>query len=205
MSTLDIATKEHCYHCFDTIAEHIACNGDGNAPDPKFPNGTYPLFVTWKKKNLETGEMDLRGCIGCFDPLDLHYGLSKYAVTSAFADTRFEPIQKKELKLLKCGVSLLHSFEDGKDYLDWEIGKHGIRIEFIDTYGKKRSSTYLPDVMLETGWTKEQTIRSLLRKGGFQGHISDKVTRGIQLQRYQSSKAEATYTEYLEHKQQRDS
>ncbi len=32
-------------------------------------------------------------------------------------------------------VSILCFFEDGEDYLDWEIGKHGIRIEFVSERG----------------------------------------------------------------------
>ena len=41
------------------------------------------------------------------------------------------------------------NFEDGNDYLDWIIGVHGIRIEFRNENGIKRTATYLPEVAIE--------------------------------------------------------
>ena len=49
-------------------------------------------------------------------------------------------------------ISILRHFEDGVDYLDWEIGVHGIRIEFHNEKGSKRTATYLPEVAKEQGW-----------------------------------------------------
>ena len=51
-------------------------------------------------------------------------------------------------------VSILCFFEDGEDFLDWEIGKHGIRIEFTSERGSKKTATYLPEVASEQGWDK---------------------------------------------------
>lgn len=48
-------------------------------------------------------------------------------------------------------VSILRHFEEGNNYLDWEVGKHGIRIEFYSEKGYKQSATYLPEVALEQG------------------------------------------------------
>lgn len=76
-----------------------------------------PLFVTWQLGR----ERRLRGCIGTFIPIKLHSGLKEYALTSALKDPRFEPVGKDELAALTCAVSLLTNFEDGKDYLDWEV------------------------------------------------------------------------------------
>lgn len=42
-------------------------------------------------------------------------------------------------------------FEDGRDFMDWTIGVHGIRIEFIGDRGYKRSATYLPQIAPEQG------------------------------------------------------
>lgn len=47
-----------------------------------------------------------------------------------------------------------------------------------------------------SGWDQIQTIDSLLRKGGFRGHISDEVRNSIKLTRYQSSETHMTYGEY---------
>ena len=41
-----------------------------------------------------------------------------------------------------------------------------------------------------------QTINALLRKGGFTGDVTPRVTRGIKLTRYQSQKLTMSYEEY---------
>lgn len=66
-------------------------------------------------------------------------------------DSRFKPISNDELNRLHVTISILLHFEDGKDYNDWEIGVHGIRIEFQNERGMKRSATYLPKVAEEQG------------------------------------------------------
>ncbi|KAL3915584.1 MAG: hypothetical protein SGPRY_007164, partial [Prymnesium sp.] len=48
-------------------------------------------------------------------------------------------------------VSLLTHFECAADLNDWEIGVHGVWIDFIDLQNKPRSAVYLPDVMPEQG------------------------------------------------------
>ena len=40
---------------------------------------------------------------------------------------------------------------DAADFLDWEIGVHGIRIEFYTERGSKKTATYLPEVPREQG------------------------------------------------------
>jgi uncharacterized protein (TIGR00296 family) len=159
---------------------------------PTFPNKEYPLFVTW---NLVNGQQtQLRGCIGNFSPLEVHSGLRQYAKISAFEDSRFHPIQANELDHLQCAVSLLTDFEPGNDWQDWIVGKHGIRIrlESDRTY----SATYLPEVASGQNWNHKETIKSLLRKSGFRNSITNTVMEEVQLVRYQSSKAHATFQEY---------
>lgn len=104
-----------------------------------------PLFVTWK-----IGEdKRLRGCTGTFCVTPLHQGLSKFALSSALKDTRFSPVTRDELSQLHVSVSLLLNFETGRDYLDWTVGVHGIRIEFSDERGNYYSATFLPEVASE--------------------------------------------------------
>ncbi|KNC98390.1 uncharacterized protein SPPG_06096 [Spizellomyces punctatus DAOM BR117] len=191
-----VVTKAHCYYCFDVLVAHF----EGRRPcEPEFQNEQYPLFVTWNTIQ-EDGSHRLRGCIGNFDALPLHSGLKEYALTSSLRDRRFSPVKERELPNLSCGVSLLTEFEDGKDYLDWEIGTHGIWIEFRTDSGSRRSATYLPEVAAEQGWTKLEAIDSLLRKGGHTGKITDKLRKSIQLTRYQSSKTAVTYSDYVQWK-----
>lgn len=72
-------------------------------------------------------------------------------MSSAMRDSRFSPISKDELNQLHVTVSILLHFEEGKDYNDWDIGVHGIRIEFQNERGIKRTATYLPEVAEEQG------------------------------------------------------
>lgn len=96
-------------------------------------------------------EKRLRGCIGTFNAMNLQSGLREYALTSAFKDSRFSPMTRDEFPKLSVSVSILRHFEDGDDYLDWEVGVHGIRIEFINEKGNKRTATYLPEVASDQG------------------------------------------------------
>ncbi|KAG0367093.1 hypothetical protein BGZ54_004406 [Gamsiella multidivaricata] len=88
--------------------------------------------------------------------------------------------------------------DEAEGYLDWEVGVHGIWIEFRDHNGRKRTATYLPEVAKEQNWTKKKAIESLLRKGGYRGVITEEVLTAIILTRYQSQKASVTYQEYLD-------
>jgi AMME syndrome candidate gene 1 protein len=80
----------------------------------------------------------------------------------------------RELPSLECGITLLTNFEPTPrgDPLAWEIGKHGLRISFT-YHGRRYGSTYLPDVAREQGWTKEETMISLMRKAGWTGRKDD--------------------------------
>ena len=102
--------------------------------------------------------------------MNLHSGLREYAVTrylqltvvkkpapivflvlSAFKDSRFSPITADELSKLHVSVSILTQFEEAEDHMDWEVGTHGIRIEFHSDRGSRRTATYLPEVATEQG------------------------------------------------------
>lgn len=188
-----VVCVEMCFFCFDVLYNHLHNFEPPKAPG--FTTDTYPLFVTWKLGK----DKRLRGCIGTFNAMNLHHGLREYAVTSAFKDSRFTPISREEFPKLHVAVSILRHFEDGNDYLDWEIGVHGIRIEFTNDKGSKRTATYLPEVAPEQGWDRIQTIDSLLRKGGFKGSITNDIRRSIKLTRYQSEKMTVSYQEYMNH------
>ncbi|KAK2181426.1 hypothetical protein NP493_399g01026 [Ridgeia piscesae] len=155
-----------------------------------------PLFVTWKIGR----DRRLRGCIGTFTAMNLHSGLREYAVTSAMKDSRFSAITKDEFGRLHCSVSILINFEDAQSCLDWEVGRHGIRIEFLNEKGHKKTATYLPEVASEQGWDQVQTIESLLRKGGYKGPLTADVYKSIRLTRYQSEKLTMSYSDYICHK-----
>jgi uncharacterized protein (TIGR00296 family) len=154
----------------------------------------HPLFVTWNTVS-RSGDKRLRGCIGTFEAQPLTTGLSSYALTAAFGDTRFTPITTRELPTLECAVTLLTDFEPVDDAMDWEIGTHGLRISFQEK-GRRYGSTYLPDVASEQGWTKEEALVSLMRKAGWSGKKADWKKVALRVVRYQGKKVALGWGEW---------
>lgn len=115
----------------------------------------------------------------------------------AFEDTRFMPISLKELSSLECSVTLLTDFEPAANALDWEIGTHGLRISFTSN-GRRYGSTYLPDVAKDQGWTKEETVVSLMRKAGWGGHRSEWKRVALHVVRYQGRRVGLSYQQWRE-------
>lgn len=256
ISTASAARLEHCYYCFMVIEQEMN-SSSSSRPTPPFQDNDqeYPLFVTWNifshsstRKSILSSTSSrptprLRGCIGTFEPYPLAQGLAEYASISAFKDRRFSPISQAELSRLECGVSLLTAFEECDDYLDWEVGIHGIYIHLPNPAlapkpllaggnedsassssgsgastpapaAKKsrfsRSSaseptfltaTYLPDVIPDQGWTKQEAIDSAIRKAGFNGRITEEIRKALRVRRYRSEKVHCTYHEYVAWKQ----
>ncbi|XP_022088177.1 AMME syndrome candidate gene 1 protein-like [Acanthaster planci] len=190
-----VVCAEMCFFCFDVLYRHFHMLNGEPPRVPTFTDAPYPLFVTWKIGK----DKRLRGCIGTFTALNLHDGLREYAISSAFKDSRFPPVNKDEISRMSCSVSLLRHFEEARDYEDWEVGVHGIRIEFYNEKGVKKTATYLPEVALEQNWNKEQTIDSLLRKGGYKVPITNDFRKTIRVTRYQSEKISVNFSDYAEH------
>ena len=94
------------------------------------------------------------------------------------------------------GVSLLVNFEKNKKWNEWEVGKHGIVIEF-DYNGDSFNGTFLPEVAKEQGWDVETTVKYLIRKAGCSSKKFDEIFNLIKLTTYESSKEEVTYEEFL--------
>lgn len=137
-----------------------------------------PLFVTWKIGK----DKRLRGCIGTFSAMELHSGLREYAITSALKDSRFSPITRDELPRLTVSVSILQvsflvvpcfakldnisyltqGFEEARGHLDWTLGIHGIRIEFLNERGARRTATYLPQARFMIYYFNRRFIYTVL-------------------------------------------
>ncbi|KAI1412795.1 AMMECR1 domain-containing protein [Hypoxylon sp. FL1857] len=179
-----------------SLATETAATSTESLPEPDTEVITEsPLFVTWNTVSPRTGNTSLRGCIGTFESQELGEGLASYAITSAIHDMRFDPISKRELPSLEVAVTLLTNFEDCDDAMDWEIGTHGLRISFTDR-GRRYGATYLPDVALEQGWTKEETLVSLMRKAGWAGRKDKWQSVDLKVVRYQGKKKSLQYPEY---------
>ncbi|PHH75900.1 hypothetical protein CDD80_1986 [Ophiocordyceps camponoti-rufipedis] len=160
---------------------------------PSPPPTSTPLFVTWN--TVSDGDVCLRGCIGTFESQPLAVGIPEYAVTSAVHDTRFQPICSAEVPSLQAAVTLLTDFEEARDMHDWQIGVHGIRLSFSDR-GRRYGSTYLPDVAVDQGWSKDETIYNLVRKAGWMGSRSRWKDLDLDVTRYQGKKCVMDYSEY---------
>jgi len=122
-------------------------------PKLKEPMAT---FVT-----LKIGE-HLRGCIGSLVPEEaLYLSVHGNAINAALRDYRFPPVTPAELPLLDVHISILSPIREIKSLDEFKLGEHGIIIE----KGPYRA-VYLPEVAIEQGWTKEETLSSLSMKAG---------------------------------------
>jgi uncharacterized protein (TIGR00296 family) len=203
-----VASSAMCYCCFDTLIDALqnpnrSINSSSNNESKSGfvnaladPSVQCPLFVTWEKCNRNESSWQLRGCIGCLSPRPLATDVAEYALISAFRDRRFTAISLDEVHSLRVSVSLLVDYEDCKHVYDWAIGVHGILIKF-EVNGQWFDGTFLPEVAKQQGWDHAQTLSSLLRKAGYNGIISPELLNEIHCTRYQSSKCQATYGEYV--------
>jgi MEMO1 family protein len=96
----------------------------------------------------------LRGCIGRFTPdQPLHQLVQEMAVASALQDHRFSPLIAEEIPEIEIEVSVLTPLKRIHSLDELELGRHGI-------YIKKgaHSGTYLPQVALGSGWSKQDFL-----------------------------------------------
>lgn len=197
------ATCELCCFCFQVLLAQL--QGQSPPPFPALADPTFkaPLFVTWMKRRKsrngsgQSVDSDLRGCIGCLEPVVFSPGLSEYAIRSSLQDKRFPPIQLEELPSLTAKLSILHKFETCSHVYDWQVGLHGILINFLDAHGRRYSATYLPEIAQEHGMTREVAIRELVIKSGYPGPCTEDILDRMQVQRYQSLVEGIAYGEYL--------
>lgn len=117
-------------------------------------------FVTLQKHG------ELRGCIGNIGPdLPLDEAVIKNAVSAAFQDPRFPPLEKEELNEVKIEISLLSlpkrlEYKDAEDLLSKLSHKDGVIIE-----KDKQGATFLPQVWEQLP-DKKEFLKQLCRKAG---------------------------------------
>ena len=202
-----IATEAHAAFCYAAIerafvasASAAAASGGGGAGGPAAPpplpppsfdgEALAPFFVS-----LSIGAR-LRGCLGSLSPRPLRE-LEDWACRSAFRDSRFAPLEAHELgPALSLSVSLLHSHEGiGRAAEDWELGLHGITLDFSNDRGERFRGTYLPYVAPAQSWTRAEAVRHLVRKAGFLGDAA-LVAASFSVTRFQASVVELSYAAY---------
>lgn len=105
-------------------------------------------FVTLHKKG------SLRGCIGRFTSNEnLAKVVQSMAVSAATQDPRFSKVKPSEMGNIDIEISVLTPLKEIKSIDEIEMGKHGIYIKKGFATG-----TFLPQVALQTGWTKEEFL-----------------------------------------------
>lgn len=101
----------------------------------------------------------LRGCIGTFEPSQPLYEVVRdMTISSAFNDTRFNPVSSEELDSIEIEISVLTPRKKISSIDEIEIGKHGIYIQKGSLGG-----TYLPHVATQMGWDVEEFLSSCSR------------------------------------------
>lgn len=194
------ATSELCCFCFQVLLAHLQSQPPPSFPMLADPLFKAPLFVTWmKRRKTKHGstDLELRGCIGCLEPVVFSPGLSDYALRSSLQDKRFPPIQLEELPLLTCKLSILYQFEPCLNIYDWQVGLHGVLINFLDAHGRRYSATYLPEVAREHSMTRDVAIRELVVKSGYAGPCGEDLLSRMQVTRYQTLVEGIAYWDYL--------
>jgi AmmeMemoRadiSam system protein A len=119
----------------------------------------FATFVTLKAGG------HLRGCIGSLEPIaPLFESVHDNALNAALRDPRFRPVRSDEVPGLEIHVSILSPIVSIASPDDFKLGEHGIILE----KGHHRA-VYLPEVAVEQGWTREETLTSLSQKAGLPG------------------------------------
>jgi hypothetical protein len=135
----------------NAIASRIRGNENRDEDHEKFSpfmKQSAGVFVSLYKQNK------LRGCMGRFKTnLPLHEMVREVAVSAAFSDYRFAPVEAEELGDLKIEISLLTPMKHIHSIEEIELGKHGIYVKKGDKTG-----TYLPQVVINTGWSREEFL-----------------------------------------------
>jgi uncharacterized protein, PH0010 family len=100
---------------------------------------------------------DLRGCIGnMVGQGPLYKTIASMAIESATGDPRFNRLSPAEIEKIKIEISVLSPLKKVNSADEIEIPGHGVIVK-----SGFNSGVYLPQVAIETGWSKEEFLSSL--------------------------------------------
>lgn len=120
-------------------------------------NLNYGVFVTLYINN------ELRGCIGTlYNDNTIYTNVVNEAKNSAYHDYRFNSVSKDEIKKLSISITILDKLQKItlSEYLNtnkYKEGQDGIYL--------KNVAYFLPSVITEQKWTKEEQLIELCKKG----------------------------------------
>ena len=136
---------------------------DGRAPELtaeqfdevlRQPSG---VFVT-----LRTGEGELRGCIGSIRAVEpLYKAVASSAISAAFRDPRFLPVNRNELPNLALEISVMSPLERVQSVDEIEIGRDGLVIS-----RGRYAGLLLPQVATEYQWDRDTFLDQTCVKAG---------------------------------------
>jgi AmmeMemoRadiSam system protein A/AmmeMemoRadiSam system protein B len=137
-------------------------------------------FVTLK----ENGR--LRGCVGyILSRKPLFQAVLENGANAAVNDMRFRPVGPAELADLQVEVSVLSAPRAIGGAEEFRVGEQGIILR-----KDGRQAVFLPEVALEQGWSREETLSRLARKAG----LADDAWRdGAAFEVFTSAKYSAPY------------
>jgi len=139
-------------------------------------------FVTLKREGA------LRGCIGYIEPRKpLYQAVLENGVNAAVNDYRFSPVSAPELDALDVEVSVLTPPRPIPSPDAFVVGKQGIVLSKAG-----RRAVFLPEVAVEQGWDRNETLTQLARKAGLP---DDAWREGADLEVFESIKLTAPYVE----------
>lgn len=106
---------------------------------------------------------ELRGCIGSLEAdTPLVRAVAENACRAAFEDPRFPAVTPAEVASLEIEISVLGPFLPVGAPESIVVGRDGLRIR-----QGWRSGLLLPQVPVEWGWSREEFLEHVCRKGGF--------------------------------------
>ena len=127
------------------VGEVLAPFKAGLTPKLKAKGGA---FVTLTKRGR------LRGCIGHFgEDFPVYETVAHMARSAAFNDSRFAPLASVEVPQVEIEISVLSPLKRIGSAGELKLGRDGI---YMVKGGK--SGTFLPQVAMETGWSKEEFL-----------------------------------------------
>jgi len=107
-------------------------------------------------------EGHLRGCIGYIDPIrPLYQAVMENTVSACSRDYRFLPVSPDELDRVEIEISVLTPKKEIGKAEDFHPGAEGI---ILEKEGKR--AVFLPQVAVEQGWDREETLQQLCLKAG---------------------------------------
>ncbi|MDP3789514.1 MAG: AmmeMemoRadiSam system protein B [Candidatus Omnitrophota bacterium] len=136
----------------DTIAAYLKTGHalEIKENDPVL-NKEMGAFVTLHKNG------ELRGCIGnIIGKGPLYLTVRNMAIESATGDPRFSKVKPEEMKDIDIEISVLSELDKIKNADEIELGVHGVLIR-----KGFNSGVFLPQVAMETGWSKEEFLSCL--------------------------------------------